>query len=525
MSLAGLATMLLIQLRTGWKTILAWVVALGATMLATTLSISGLYDTQAKIDSYAGAVASGSALKAINGHVYGLATLGGVIANEFGFIASFALPLMGISLIARTTRREEETGRLEVLLAGRIGRTVPLVSSVLVTIIALLLTSGALAAGLVAAGVGSAHSIVYAASIGALGLVFAGIAAVCAQLVEHARGVYTISLGALVIAYLLRGAGAVLDHPLTWLSPLGWAQETRAFADARWWPVLLSVGVALLLIITAAAMTGTRDLGNAPLRRGGAAPAASGFLCSRTGFAIHLQRGNILGWSMAAIVVSAAFGALADAATEAVSGNQALQDVLGGAAGSNGFSATMVLLLGLLCGAYAVQAMGTLRNEESAGRLETTLSGQASRTAWLGAQVIVVVAGLLVVAFSGALALGATTAWSTGEMTQLGELVGAAASYLPALLVLAAVALALFAAVPRLFVLAWLIFAFTAIVMFLGDLLSFPEWLMNLAPMHHVGFPPQDPPAGTALAALAAAAAALCIGAFAAFHKREIPQL
>lgn len=525
MSLAGLATTLLIQVRTGWKAILAWIVALAATTLATTLAISDLYDTQPKIDSYAAAVTGGSALEAINGHVYGIATLGGVIANEFGFIASFALPLMGISLIARMTRREEETGRLEMLLAGRIARTAPLVSSVLVTVTALLLTSGALAAGLVAAGVDSADSIVYAASLGALGLVFAGIAAVCVQLVEHARGVYAISLGALVVAYLLRGAGAVLDNPLTWLSPLGWAEEARAFGDARWWPVLLSVGVALLLIGTAVAMTSTRDLGSAPLRRGGAAPAASGFLRSRVGFAVRLHRGNVLGWSIGAVVVSAAFGALADAATEAVSGNEALQDVLGGAAGSSGFSAMMVLLLALLCGAYAVQAMGTLRGEEYAGRLEATLSGQTSRAAWLGVQVAVVAAGLMVVAFAGALALGAATAWSTGEVTQLGKLVAATASYLPALLVLAAVALALFAALPRLFVLAWLVYAFTAVVVFLGDLLSFPEWLMDLAPMHHVGFPPQDSPTGAALAGLAAVAAALCLAAFAVFRRRAIPQL
>lgn len=525
MSLAGLASTLLIQLRTGWKAILAWVVALAATMLATTLAISDLYGTQAKIESYASAVTSGSALEAINGHVYGIASLGGVIANEFGFIASFALPLMGINLIARTTRREEETGRLEMLLAGRIGRTAPLMSSVLVTTTALVLTSGALAVALVVAGVDSADAMVYAASLGALGFVFAGIAAVCAQLVEHARGVYAISLGALVVAYLLRGAGAVLDNPLTWLSPLGWAEEARAFGDSRWWPVLLSVGVALLLLISAVAMTSTRDLGSAPLRRGGAAPAASGFLSSRVGFVVRLHRDNVLGWSIGAVVVSAAFGALADAATEALSGNDALQDVLGGAAGSGGFSAMMVLLLGLLCGAYAVQAMGTLRGEESAGRLEATLSGQTSRMAWLGVHVAVVVAGLMIVAFSGALALGAATAWSTGEVTQLGKLAGATASYLPALLVMAAVALALFAAMPRLFVLAWLVFAFTAIVVFLGNALSFPEWLMNLAPMHHVGFPPQDPAAGTALIALAAAAAALCIGAFAAFHRREIPQL
>lgn len=523
MSVAGLATTVLIQLRTGWKTTLAWVVVLSATMLATTLSISDLYDTQVKINGYAQAVGSGNALEAINGQVAGLSTLGGVIANEFGFIASFALPLMGISLIARATRRDEESGRLEMLLAGRIGRTAPLVSAVLVTTTALVLTSAALAAGLVTAGVGGAGALVYAASLGALGLVFAGIAAVCAQLVEHARGVYAISLGALVVAYLLRGAGAVLDNGLTWLSPLGWAEQARAFGDARWWPVLLSVGVGLLLVVVAVGLNGARDLGSAPLRRRGSDPAASGFLRSRIGFAVHLHRGGVLSWSIGAVVVSVVFGALADAATGALEGNEGLQEALGGASGASGFSAMSVLLLGILCGACVIQATATLRAEETAGRLETTLSGQVSRTAWLGIQVAIILTGLVIVTVLGALALGAATAASTGQAAQFGQLIGAATSYLPALLMLAAVALALFAALPRLFVVAWLVLAFTSIAMFLGDVLSFPGWLMNLVPMHHVGFPPQDPPEGMALVALTAVAVALCVAAFAAFRRRGIP--
>lgn len=525
MSTSGLATTTWIQVRTGWKAIVAWVVALGAMMLATTVSISGLYDTPAKVDSYARALGSGRALEAINGHVYGISTLGGVIANEFGFIASFAVPLMGISLITRATRRDEEAGRLEMLLAGRIGRAAPMLSAMLVTTAALVLTSAALAAGLVVAGVDVADSVVYAAALGALGLVFAGIAAVCAQLVEHARGVYAISLAVLVVAYLLRGSGAVLDNALIWLSPLGWAQEARAFGDARWWPVGLSVGVALLLFVLALGMNVARDLGSAPLRRSSGAPAASAFLRSRLGLAVRLHRGSVVGWSLGAIVISGAFGSLAQPAIEAVAGNEALQQVFGGAeeADTGGFLSMAVMLLAFLCAAYLVQAVGTLRSEETAGRLEVALSGSAHRATWLSVHMAVILAGLVIVAALGALVLGLATAWSTGDAAEIGNLIRAVTSYLPALLVLAAVALALFAAQPRLLALAWVVVAYTAVVTFLADALSVPGWLVDLAPTHHVGFPPQNPSDGSTLAALAAIAVALGIGAFAAFGRRGIP--
>lgn len=519
MSVAGLPTAARIQLRVGWKTVTAWVVVLGLAMAGTVLSISDLYDTPAKIASYARAGADG-ALQAINGRVYGLDTLGGVVANEFGFIASFALPLMGISLLARATRQDEQSGRLEMVLAGRIGRSAPLVAAVLVATGALLVACAALTGGLVMGGVDVAGSLSYAAALGALGLVFAGIAAVAAQLAGHARGVYATGLGALVVAYLLRGAGAVLDNWLVWLSPLGWVQETRSFDGPRWWPVVLLLGVGVLLNGLAAVLNARRDLGSAPLRRTGGTARASAFLVGSFGLPVRLHRGTVAGWSAGAVVVSGALGALAQPVVDALGDNESLEVVLG--SGLDGYLAMAMRLLGLICAAYVVQAAGTLRAEESAGRLAPVLSGSLRRPAWLGVHVTVIVAGLLVVACLGTLALGLAAGWSTGHAADAGALVRAMAAYLPAVLVLAALALALFGTFPRLFPVAWLAFAFTAVTAFLGDALSFPAWLADIAPLTHVGQPPQQFADGTASVVLAVVAAGLGVLAFAGFLGRDV---
>ena len=79
---------------------------LSAALAGTTVAIHRSYDTAAKIHAYAAALGTGDALVAVNGRVAGIDSLGGVIANEFGFVAAFALPLMGISLVARVTRRD-----------------------------------------------------------------------------------------------------------------------------------------------------------------------------------------------------------------------------------------------------------------------------------------------------------------------------------------------------------------------------------------------------------------------------------
>ena len=129
MSLAGVGTSLRVQWRTGWKGTLAWVLGLIAVVVLTTTAITGLYDTPEKLRTYA-AASAGGAMRMLSGEVAGLNTLGGAFVHELGFVIAFAIPLMGIALVGRGTRREEETGRLELLLASRMGRQAPLVAAV-----------------------------------------------------------------------------------------------------------------------------------------------------------------------------------------------------------------------------------------------------------------------------------------------------------------------------------------------------------------------------------------------------------
>ena len=109
-------------LRTMWQAqrrrLVVWVLALVGSLAFTAILVAQLYDTPAKIQSYGEAVVS-DALVAINGRVEGIDSLGGIIQDEFNFLASFLMPLVGIALVASMTRAEEESGRLEALLSGR----------------------------------------------------------------------------------------------------------------------------------------------------------------------------------------------------------------------------------------------------------------------------------------------------------------------------------------------------------------------------------------------------------------------
>jgi len=524
--LAGIRTMGAIQRRTSWKAMTGWVLGLAAMLGGTAFAIRGTYDTPAKIDEYARAVGSGDALVAINGRVAGIDSLGGVIANEFGFIAAFALPLMGISLVARLTRRDEDSGRLDLLTAGRIGRAAPVASAAGTVAAATLLTSAVFAGSLVAVGIPAAAAVLYAASLGALALCFAGVAALAAQAVPHSRGVYAAGLGALALAYLVRGAGDALDTWLTWLSPLGWAEKTQAFGERDWWPLLLPVAVAVGCLAAAVTAAAHRDVGSALVSQRPLSPHAAGGLRHPLGLALRLGRGSLLGWAVVAVLVGGMFGALTKQAADAIGGNDALRRGLGGgdATGADVLIRLDMLLLTPIVAACTLQWVGSMRGEETSERLEVTLSGTTSRPGWLAAQVAGLVIGLAVVWGAGTTALCLSSAWSLDDSAQVARLAGSAAAYLPVVVVLAAAALALFGAAPRWGGLAWGWLVLTAVVALLGSALDLPGWVTALAPTDHVGELPGGSVDRAGLVGLCLLAAALVVVAAVGFRRRDVPR-
>ncbi len=219
-------------------------------------------------------------------------------------------------------------------------------------------------------------------------------------------------------------------------------------------------------------------------------------------------------------------GALAQEVVGVVEGNPSLLGYLAvrGADPADGFLSVVVLYLVVLAVGYVVQAVGTLRHEELGGRLEPQLAGTVARWRWLAAHLVVVLGGLVLVLGVSSVVLGLATAWSTGDGRRVGSLTAAGLAYLPAVLVVAGVAVVLFGAAPRASAAGWAVFGGVAFVALLGAGLQLPQWVLDLSPTTHVGTPPQGAVAGTALVVLSVVAAALVAAGFAGFRRRFVPR-
>lgn len=514
-----------VQWRFRRRSVVTWVLVLAGSLAATAVSVARLYDTDAKIQDYAHSV-SGGALYALNGRFEGINTLGGVIQDEFGFIASFLLPLVGLVLMAGPTRGEEEAGRLELLLARPLDRRSPVVGAFVVTSGALLAATIVMGLVVAAAGVPLWRSMLYAASLGALAYCFAGIAAVAAQLVRHTGGVYTLGFAVLLAAYLLRGVGDTADLRVVWLSPLGWAEKVDAFGPARWWLLAIPLVVGSLGIVSATRLAGRRDLGDSTLRYGiGGPPTAGPRLRRPVGTAVRVHRPSLLGWIAGAVAFAGMFGALARQVVDAIVDNEALAEALDTSTdhAADGFFAVALTYVALIAVGYVANAFATVRREETSGRIEPVLAGSVPRGRWLAAHCVVIGGGLVVVVLAGSVTFALTTAASLGDAGVIAKLVGSGLAYLPALLAVAGVGAALFGLLPGRYPLMWGVVGAIVFITFLGPGLDLPALVRDLAPTQHVGNPPSGDVEIWGLAILSFVALVLGIAAFAGLRERDIP--
>jgi ABC-2 type transport system permease protein len=147
-----------------------------------------------------------------------------------------------------------------------------------------------------------------------VGLVFAGITALTVQVTEYSRAATGMAGAALGAAWAVRAAGDMASDfgsALSWFSPLAWSNQTRPYVDGRWWPLLLSVGLAAAAAAGGYALSARRDVGAGLVAARTGAPVAAPWLRSPLAVAFRLQRASLLWWTVALATFGFIFGGVA----------------------------------------------------------------------------------------------------------------------------------------------------------------------------------------------------------------------
>ena len=506
-----------------------------ALLMAGMLAGIGGHDRQALADE-AELFASTPALR-IFGVASGASEGATTMIRGYLLLAVLAALMSALSVV-RHTRQNEETGRAELVGAAAVGRHAGLAAALVVTVGANIALTVSLGLAGTAAGQPAVGSFTAGMATGALGIVFAGVAAVTVQLTSTTRGASGFAAAVLGLAFVVSGVGNMLGHVdatglrlvsawPAWLSPLGWGEQMRPFGGDNWWPLALSV-LAFVLLVGAAAMLSTRrDVGSGILAvRRGDAEAARGLL-SPFGLVWRLQRSALLGWAVAMAGFDLVFGAISDEMKDLSGAAADWYTRMGGSEQVlDAYRASIIEMAGIAVAIYTVQILLRMRAEEADGRLESVLAGSVSRPRWMWSYLLNAGLGAVVLLLCFAVTMGLGAAAALGDISaQVPALVGAGLVQLPAILLIAGVVVALIGLLPRAAsALSWTLLLSAILLgpMFGAATLQLPAWAQDVSPFTHIPKLPGAELAAVPVVSLIVIAAALVGVGLASLRHRNL---
>lgn len=472
-------------------------------------------------------ITANPAMALIFGKPIDLTTADGFNAWRAGALGAFFAGLMAILIVVRNSRAEEDSGRAEVVASSVVGRAARPAVAVAVAFIAALLLGVVSALVTIAFGGGVADSVMLSATFTASAMFFAGVGLIAAQIGSDARSASTLAVTTLGALFIARGYIDSSGAPgwATWLTPFGWLQETRPAADNIWWPLLLVVGVALVLVAVGLSLHARRDFGMGllPPRPG---PDRAGAVGTVWGLALRLHRPTMVSWMVGFVVLGVLFGFLANTITDVFAENPAIAQVLASGAVSQDdllgeFLLTLIRILGIYAAVHGVQIVMRLYAEETEDRADPILGGAVSRATHLASHAVIAVVSTAVGMVLAGAVIG-LVADATGDTIAFADVLGQAVATIPAVWVLVGLAIAAVGAKPSKRLIGWMGVVATFALTILGPLFDLDEWVLDISPLWHVPNVQAADPAWLGLLGLAVVATLFTTAGFVGYRRRDI---
>ena len=486
------------------------------------------YPTLSDRLAFAQSFASNKGLRLLYGEPYDVVTVGGYTAWRVGGVLAIAAALYGLLAAVRAFRTEEDTGRMEIVLAGVVGRSTmnsSALTAIAAGVVVLWLTEFV---GFVVGGLPVGGSAYLALATASVATVCVGIGAVASQLAPTRRVALELGGTVLGLLFLLRVVADTLTGLswLRWATPLGWAEELRPFTDPQPLVLLLPIAASVLFLVVAIRIAGSRDIGTGVLPAHDAADPHLTLLRSPSLQALRTQRGILITWASSVAIFAYILGTVSKSISPADVSNSVQKQIAKLGSGSivtpTGYLAFVFLFFTLAGCVFVCMQISTARQEEAEHQLETLLALTVSRRRWLG--------GRLLLAISAAIAISLTAglfSWaganSAGASVPLPKMVEAGANGLPvAVLFLGAAALA-YAITPRASAgIVYGLLTITFLWQLVGSLLGAPKWLIDVTPFAHIGLVPAQPFRAGAAAVMIAIGATAALAGIGRFQRRDL---
>ena len=489
---------------------------------------SAAYKTTAERLAFARSFASSKGLRLLYGLPHDVATVSGYAAWRVGGVLAIFAAIYGLLAGVRLTRTEEESGRLELVLAAPVAR-----ASVGVATLAAIGAGTAVVwvgqlAGLLAGGLAFGGAAYLALATATVVPVCAAIAVLAGQLAPNRGLALQLGGGAVAILFLLRVLADIVGGLgwLRWLTPLGWAELLRPFAGAQPAVLLAPAAATALLLTLAARIAMIRDIGDGLLPARDRSEPHLRLLGSPFGLALRNQRGTLIAWTGTLAVFSFILGTIAKSISPADISKNLQREIGKLGTGSiltpTGYIAFIFSFLALFACVFVCLQVAAARREEADERLETLLAAPVGRRSWLAGRTALALLGAATIAVACAVC-GWAGARTGGVHLGFGRMLEAGANTLPVAAVFLGLAALAYAVAPRWSgPLSYGLLAVSYLWELVGALTGAPRWLLDITPFAHVGLVPAEPFRILAALIMVAIGVAAAGAALELFRRRDL---
>ena len=457
-------------------------------------------------------------------------TPGAMYTTFMLLFTAIAVVIMNIMLVVRHTRADEEKGRYEVLRSLPTGRLANLNAAIILAIIINAIL--AILTGLLMFAVGDESmcfngSMLWGALLGSVGLFFAAVAAVFAQVSSSSKGASGYSLFVMGFFYLLRAVGDVGMEVLSLISPLGLILRGEAYVSNNWLPVFVLIGLGGITTAIAYRFNITRDIdqGLLPDRKGSATGGM--LLKSPFGFTLKLSKAGLIIGCITMFVLAGSYGTI-------------LGDIDGFLETNEFYSQlilwvddipTPVLFVGTI---HYMMAMITLipmilyvmrvRSEEKDVRAELVIATPVCKYKYLGGFAFISFVSGIILQFLVALGLWLSAYGVLDDISEfpLDTIIIGSMVYIPALWVMIGLLIFLIGILPKATGVIWAIYGMFFLFGLLGGMDIFPQWLTNISPFTYIAQYPMEDINWLSMILLVIIATVLTIVGFMGYRRRDV---
>lgn len=529
--LARWSTLFVQYLKRDWKKIIIWILGLGLfssgfvsafVEIAKGEGLLGMYETlkNPAMISMVGPTPVGTAVEY---------TLGAMYAHEMLLFCGLFAMIIAALHVVKHSRKEEDLGLTELVRSFQVGRqanSFAVIAEIVVINILLALFIGGVMTSFGVDTISVKGSLLFGASIGMAGILGAVIALVMAQIMPTSSSATGSSLGIIGLLYIVRGATDVSNVDLSMINPMGWTYLTFPFTENNWVPLIFAVVFSILVVIIAFTLEGGRDMGAGylPVREG--RETAKKSLLSVPGLFIKLNKGVMMSWMIAFVIMGAAYGSIYGDMQTFLKSNEIMGQMftLAGFSVEESFTGTIMMVMIGLVSILPIVIVNKLYSEEARLHLSQLYATRVTRTQLYLTSVILAIVASVVGILLASVGLGGTAISAMGESSSMSikDFIAAGYNFLPSVLFFTGLAALTLGWAPKLGKVIYVYLGYSFGLNYFGGILDLPEWFSKTAVQSWIPRMPVDQFDGATFIIMTVIGIALMVIGYIGYTKRDM---